>query len=961
MTLASKRELVNVRTSKILVGSTAIDFDGSTLPEVDANVTTGGVTVEVKTPERKTPVNANTTRAIVSSNLRITKNTNDDADTGIYEVTAPISEFEDGESGVGAALYVKFQVNPSTWNTFSPGWCSLTDMACPFFQLEYGPLNTALSVLFRDNSGDGSLVVGGPEQTAGSARPDQAEVTDSSFPWFTLADGTTVHLWIVFDLGESSARVYAAEDGQDFILMSTHDIGDLSVFPVAGQHQNFRAAASNVVRAYFGNAGRVGDVLDIEDWFLLPYTFFPVSITNQSLSGTGTDITGNSPVQYKPLDRKEPDADLGGWYPFKSGTSVRPVPKFVNKGGFAKKPHYLKVTREDTGEVAYARKIDQFDESFGSTKLTTGAMIEMTARATIRSAYGISSMMGIELDDGADLFRALILDDGQFCFLIDPLRHSLDSGYSLSGVAHPLEIEHTYRLLVDKLHDEICLFVDDIDTPETILPLSAAPAFGTSARALFGHILNVNTDCDLEISRVFLAESFRSWDGRFGILPQSPAQDSRTRMSLYSPVDWMDGDQDSVRLNATGSYGSRVTMSRIDNEFCSDSNAFVDFRMMIVSHSGADNERGAIGTTGVEVDMGFISPDPTVANVQSVRLLFVNAGAYGRKACFAFEDYTDSDFTEQTANGRKYSIDVDWTDFHSYRILYRTGVALELYIDDFETPAMQILWGVGGFGLSTGFVYNGLELGHIDGSRLSDSEWMHIRWGSGYGVDVGMRPEFPASTLEDYLLNGKSIIAGGATETALLSYQLSSSIPEGYSISDSDTLLVSVDGGGAQTVTFTGTAARLSKTGLSLGFPLSGTLVYSIDGDRNQTVTITAAADYADLAAQVDAGLSNATATDNSSTELHVDSEILGSTSSVSVVDGTLLSTIYAAPDSDSGTGNMPNLDDASADEVASVISSALTGASALRQNSTIIISSDTGLGGTIVVTGGTAQAALGF
>ncbi len=188
---------------------------------------------------------------------------------------------------------------------------------------------------------------------------------------------------------------------------------------------------------------------------------------------------------------------------------------------------------------------------------------------------------------------------------------------------------------------------------------------------------------------------------------------------------------------------------------------------------------------------------------------------------------------------------------------------------------------------------------------------------------------------------------------------------QNFTLANGQTLLVSIDGAGATTVTFNATAGH-QDTNVG-AWPIADqdglTLILTVDGGSAQTVTFAGVAGVysaAEYAAQVNAGITGASA-DASTGQVVITSDTQGTGSAIAITGGTSAATWAAAV---AGTGDCVNIAAITGTEIATVIDADLNPDTSTTVNGTgtlTIETVDTGSGATIQVTGGTANTALAF
>ena len=208
-------------------------------------------------------------------------------------------------------------------------------------------------------------------------------------------------------------------------------------------------------------------------------------------------------------------------------------------------------------------------------------------------------------------------------------------------------------------------------------------------------------------------------------------------------------------------------------------------------------------------------------------------------------------------------------------------------------------------------------------------------------------------------------------EVALAAATILSGNAQTYAFTNGMTLLVRVDGGSAQIVSFAGTAGAVATTtGAPWALADGETVTFDIDGDGNQVVTFNAAdfvniaaATAAELAAVYVAQLTGVTVTSDG-TDVTVTSNRLGTSSNVEIVAATggVLVDLGYSVGNNAGTGFAAFLDAATAAEVVAEINLDTSDCTAAVDGTSVRVTSDViGKSSRIQITGGTANAVLGF
>ncbi len=201
-----------------------------------------------------------------------------------------------------------------------------------------------------------------------------------------------------------------------------------------------------------------------------------------------------------------------------------------------------------------------------------------------------------------------------------------------------------------------------------------------------------------------------------------------------------------------------------------------------------------------------------------------------------------------------------------------------------------------------------------------------------------------------------------------------SSIAGPYNLEPADTLIIAVDGGGDQPVTFDAAAAARESTGAEpFALANNDVLTVSIDGGANQLITFLtaefaniAAATAEEVAAVINAKLVGAGATVTSGgTKVTITSDRKGTGSGVNVVAGgaQAVGKLNITAGNVAGTGDVANIDAVTATEVANLINADTAGCVAIVEGGAVRITSDTtgGASSVQVKVASTADDEIGF
>lgn len=192
-----------------------------------------------------------------------------------------------------------------------------------------------------------------------------------------------------------------------------------------------------------------------------------------------------------------------------------------------------------------------------------------------------------------------------------------------------------------------------------------------------------------------------------------------------------------------------------------------------------------------------------------------------------------------------------------------------------------------------------------------------------------------------------------------------------FNLEPADTLVISVDGGGNLTATFTATAAARESAAGNFALTNGMTLTVSVNGGSVQTISFLTgefasigAATPLEVAAVINAKIVGAKATVTSGgTKVTITSDRRGSTSGINVTGGTANVPLAYATGNIAGTGNVADIDSVTLTEVKTIVEAAVAGCTVTNAGGAARISSNTtGPSSSIqVIASSTADDELGF
>lgn len=217
-----------------------------------------------------------------------------------------------------------------------------------------------------------------------------------------------------------------------------------------------------------------------------------------------------------------------------------------------------------------------------------------------------------------------------------------------------------------------------------------------------------------------------------------------------------------------------------------------------------------------------------------------------------------------------------------------------------------------------------------------------------------------SSVQAEYMIQGTQATASAGAVTS--AQQATFNIEPGQTLD----IHVDEDGAGPETATFDAARAVAAGSGLTISDLTGDTLILSIDGGDSQTITFSGSETTAqDVANTINANLLGGTAVVNAG-EVDIYGDIRGTDGEVDITGGTALAEIGHSIGTDSGTGDVANINAVTYAEAKAVIEADVTHASGLTvsQESTgeiTLTSNTTGAGSSIMVEASSTATGFGF
>ncbi len=743
------------------------------LPDLDPNLADLGALVNYQTSEHRLPIAGSVPVSEVSPGILFSKSDNSDFDTGIYEVKFPI------ESGASIMGYFKFKVR-TAWTTFNPDWCNLTNMVGMYFGLEHGTFNNAAYFFLRNNGGGGSAVLGGPLQTFNSARPGQEEL---AFSWTTLPDLTDVEVWIFYNVVGYPppfspsfvpvVEIWARRAGVDTepVILAQQAVGSFGQFqPSTDLFTNTRAGPSDYATLYFGNVGRAGDSLQLDDWAFFP-DYRVVAIGGGALPSAELSVLPDCLVEFQAAAAVLPDQiSPGPWLPIADTGFIHPAEAFTYQSGSNITPYSLALSKTALAAAGFQKVEPQLSNG------ADGAMVEGFLYGSAISTDGDSFGAGMAIEDGTSMFKVLLIRTattstiGILHTLTDKTINgyyypSVGNGTSWVAGAPPLLIDwttpHLIRLTVDKKRLKVGLYVDEVLTLE--IPTGSPSVFPPSAiangRISFGHLYPLNSSVGtVNFVSLNYSPRFEAWEARDNVLPETLNPDSQQWVLNKSDTGGTAFDTTPtpnfiiLTKKQYAVFGTYLYYSHNDN-FGEDKGCYVDFDSKVMLYTDSTGQTFAQGTwTGSALTI-FLGN-------KRLQLGFFDCGVNGRCIGVIPGSGSVDDIINQTALGKAFSAQVNWATEMVYRVVLKAFDSIEVWANTtLQQPLIKIPWqnATMGFDLPLDSTTPAIAFGHFDYETSSQVGWRYIRWGIGDGYEVAMRMDFQ-SGLQPYLFGGKVFV-----------------------------------------------------------------------------------------------------------------------------------------------------------------------------------------------------------
>jgi len=552
--LGLKSETQNVQLASVQIDSGFSNIQNhGVLPENDTTSSRLGVETSFSTSENRAPSSGTVSKSLSSGSVVLTKTSNSLFEEGIYRLQFPI------EQGASILGYFKFR-KKSAWTTYNPDWCSLSNMVGMYFGLEHGTFNTAAYAFLRDNGTGGSIVFAGPLPGYSAARPGQTElgqdldpVTGGNQGWMGLADNSVIELFIRFNtfVTPFRAELWTRIASSPLpVFQGSILVGALGQFP-STLFTNGRSGTSETASLFFGNIGRTGDILQLDDWGLFPD--FKSSVRNGLATSDSEVLTlPDLPMRFRAKDGISPtEVKVGRW--FESGSLPMSSSFFYQPGTFLK-PQHISISKEVGGGMVFKRTEPRLEER------ADGVMIEAFVSAESISRIGDLVGGGFGFNDGLNLFQIAPLEtvtEKNWGLLTSTALASSTAGYLTPAGQYDFRSPKLLRLLLDRRREKVSVEIDDVEVASA--PTSSKAEILSTTQTLpltsfTGTTLNTQVSVDGGVTWIPRSHTFGSTPTDVAGIVSALNADAVWKGSGPSEIEAVDrGAFFSIRTLATGS------------------------------------------------------------------------------------------------------------------------------------------------------------------------------------------------------------------------------------------------------------------------------------------------------------------------------------------------------------------------------------------------------------------------
>lgn len=724
------------------------------LPENDPILTE----VAFTTPEGLQPVSGVVTKGVAAGSLLLTKTNDTDYEQGIYEVSA--------EPTLTASTAAYFRFRKKSWASFTPSWLGRPLSHGLYFALRDGNLNTGAFVFLQAN---GTVLLAGPIRSDGTRYISTHAAT---LPFPALPTNGIIELWITISrLGEAppftpsnvpTVEVWGAVADGAPLLLHREAAANLGI-----SGRRFTEQKSTI---FFGNAGRTGDILELLDWQLYP-DFRPAIREYEKMPDHSAIIYPDVPGYLWARDGKLPTESVPArWFEIDGPHTESMETSFVYQPGRKLVPQMFRMNKTTLSSDVLGFERDE--PRLGRTELNAATQVA-TKHGFMMEAFMASTEMspdfncfgsGFSVEDGSNIYRVATLYGGtRSAYGIHNGGAANDfSGHYGGDVDSDVNSLKVVRMVVDPHADKVYLDVDDERVVSRNLSTSTFPV-STARRVRFGHLASLTTTGFFNVASLLYVPNYETWDATSGRYPtEQPYVERGWTHALGGAGNEIGMAADSsyltIKKGLVNTVGSHNYFMK-DTTFPDYPGLVVDFGMKV--HAYADY-RGEVFAPVTAVGAGV-----KIWYGRRIELGFYSCGTAGRFIGIIPANGNANDIIYQTELGRQFSAQVDWTDFHNYRIVVRSFKSIEVWVDGFHTePAISIPWNAADdcFDVPLDVVVPRVAFGHFGTQESSITRWKHFNYGGSNGYDVAMIQTYPEG-LKPYHFDGKSLLFFSAKDT----------------------------------------------------------------------------------------------------------------------------------------------------------------------------------------------------
>jgi hypothetical protein len=596
-----------------------------------------------------------------------------------------------------------------------------------------GLRNRGVFVFFCEDAGVPLLVVCGPA-TASGVRTVLAEVP---FDW-TVPGNTYKLVWNEYT-SPKSVEVYASDAAGETTRILWVHMTTLDQFHETAVVGGEVVSSSGKAMLVFGVDGPAG-------------TLVTADLAAQFLLGGRAVHNGQRCYNHGAIVTPDHLIRLGmGTLP--ENLLVSPWLPGVMTGSVLATSTRLTLTKESTDNHFLPLVYTREEPALG----TAGWMLRGYVLGSSSSYLGSNlSGMGVLLDTGDRLVHLALLDDYAEKFL----------GVQTSPAGSLIQ-ETTYTkipdtdwsdgvpitIIADPARNELDIFVgEDLALTVSYSPANLAPSAGVGARVTFGHATPMHLPSgsygDFILQELWYSTNVVSYCADHLVLPEAAAT-PWVRDPMGAGAISVGAGGLTIQDDSFGAAGSPLMYRRMETYLVPSHAAFVEARYSIESWS---DDVGSPNPVDHPIAMAMYLDD-----IDSVAALVAVKTATGRTFVYVpsvNDPETLAAVVQQTEEGEARSLEIDWTELHTYRLERSPGEHVRLYADNAVIPAIDLTWDEadlpnGGMALqpSVGF-------GSGAPNQKAKGVWKFVRYGIGRGYDLAVRRELTTDEMREHAFDG---------------------------------------------------------------------------------------------------------------------------------------------------------------------------------------------------------------